>query len=129
MFQLSPIKMKNQFISILLFLFIPFDWLAYANTQIPVITVPFENFSLLPNAIVKANYSFGDHPMIFCFDNTLQTQGRIQWPYHGQIKSSSLPIFLKDNSNFDGQFADLNGVIKITNTTSATLIVNCQFGF
>ncbi|VVC74977.1 hypothetical protein AQUSIP_02510 [Aquicella siphonis] len=110
-------------------LFILSPTLASAGPGQAFATVPFENISVNPNGVLQAGYAFGDHAMIFCFESNLQTVANIQWSYKGQNKNSTLPVFLKTREGFDGQFADANGTIKITNTTARTLIMNCQFGF
>lgn len=113
--------------SLRLFLCLSFVSIAHATTIFT--SVPFENISLVPNQIIKANYAFGPHAIIFCFENTLQTIGNITWPFNNQIRSASLPVTLVTNSNFDGFFANVNGVITITNTSKAPIIVSCDFGY
>jgi hypothetical protein len=92
-------------------------------------TVPFETITLNPNDVIQAGYSFGLHPIVFCFDNSLATIANIRWPYQGALHNTTLPETLTINPQFEGDFADPNGVITITNTTNFTLIISCQFGF
>lgn len=125
-----PLKKKILEYTFLSFLIlIPFNTTISAAQSPILLTVPFENIILNPNAVIQASYSFAGHPMIFCFDNTLQTLGNIQWPFQGIIQSSSLPIYLKIDPLYEGELADVTGTIKITNTTSTTIIMNCQYGF
>lgn len=91
--------------------------------------VPFNNILMNPQDRIISSYNFGPFVMIFCYDNTLQTQGSITWPFQGARFSSSLPIFLKTNPNFEGQFADQVGTIVIVNTTPTFLVMNCNFGY
>lgn len=92
-------------------------------------TVPFQNISLSSRAQIQANFSFGTHAEIFCFDNTLSTVGSVTWPYKGKLFSAPLPLLLTTNAAVQGQFSDPNGLLTIVNTTSSTLIVSCEFGF
>ena len=114
---------------ILFYLFLLSPTTALPSPTYAFVTVPFEDININPNEAIQANYSFGNHAIIFCFDSKFQTVGNIQWPYKGQTKNSSLPISLKTSEKFTGQFADTNGTIKIINTTTSILTINCQFGF
>lgn len=98
---------------------------AYAQ----VMTVPFQNVFMFPQHTIRANYTFGPFNTIFCYENNLQTVGVITWPFQGNIFNSQLPIFLKNNANVQGSFADNSGAITIQNTTNITLIVNCVYGY
>jgi len=103
------------------------------NTAYPhsstTVAVPFENIYLNPSQTLQASYSFGAHPVIFCFANNTQNNGTIYWPYQGLIYNQGLPVFLKINGQFEGQFADANGTIQITNTTGKTLQVGCLYAY
>lgn len=100
-----------------------------AQPRAIISAVPFENVFLIPNVSIVANFAFGSHKIIFCFENNLQTVGVITWPLFGQRASSSLPIFLKINNAFQGSLSDATGFLTITNTTKQTLVVSCSFGF
>ena len=103
--------------------------LVLANVNLVSTSVPFQNIILNPNDVIKATYSFGDHAIIFCYENNQKFVGNVQWTFQGQIKNSTLSVFLKVNPNFQGEFADPNGIILVTNTTNHTLIVSCPYGF
>jgi hypothetical protein len=94
----------------------------------PLLTVPFRNVRLDPGATLAASYSFGKYPIIFCYENTASYVGVMTWPYQGQLESTFLPVQLKLNKNFQGNFADPSGTISITNNVSRFLIVSCQYG-
>lgn len=101
--------------------------LAIAPTY--ALVVPFEGITLNPNRTIQADYAFGPHPIIFCYENNQQSVGIVTWPYKGKIYSSTLSVSLKTNVNYQGQFADTRGTISITNNLKVPLIVNCDFGF
>lgn len=92
-------------------------------------TVPFETITLNPNDVIQAGYAFGLHAMVFCFDNNLETIANIQWTYKGIAFNAPLPQSLKTNPQFEGAYADSNGIVTITNTANKALIISCQFGF
>jgi hypothetical protein len=116
-------KIKNS-IGMVLLLFFP--CIIFAMKNVVKMVVPFENIPMPPGAVIQASYAFGTYPMIFCYENNLQSIGLVQWPYNGQISSSTLSVTLVVSSQFQGQFADPSGVISVTNTTSIPLIVSCQ---
>lgn len=123
---------KNRFLTyIVLFniFFIDKLYAAQHDCILPMVKVPFLNLVLNPNCIVSANYTFGINGIIFCYTNTLQTVDIITWPFQGRLYSGSLPIFLKTNSRFEGQFADAIGVLTIENTQNVPAIVSCEFAF
>lgn len=91
--------------------------------------VPFQTIFIAPTQTIFINFFFDQHKIIFCFENNSQTVGLITWPYLGVTQASTLPIFLKQDSNFQGSFADAAGLITITNTTPNTFAVSCLFGF
>lgn len=93
----------------------------------PLLTVPFLNLRLDPGATLAASYSFGRYPIIFCYENTASFVGVMTWPYQGRLESTFLPVQLKLNKNFQGNFADPSGTISITNNVSRALIVSCQY--
>lgn len=111
--------------SIFIFLFFGISF-AYAQ-KIIYTTVPFQNISLNPTDAIVATFSFGQQSQLFCFDNTLQTEGVINWPYHSQPQSSSLPIFLTLNPQFQGSLTDPNGTLTVYNNTGITLQENCIY--
>lgn len=92
--------------------------------------VPFQkDISIKPNGRIFVNYSFDHHPIIFCYTNSTTTAGRISWTYNHVLRGGNLPIFLKTNSLYEGEFADPTGCIGIGNNTSTTITVNCIYGF
>lgn len=98
----------------------------FAHQFLPV---PFENIELAPNNSLVSSYSFGEHAIIFCFDNTLLNVGIITWTLNGSTPTSHLPIFLKTNPIFEGEFADASGLIQITNNQPQPLFISCDFGY
>jgi hypothetical protein len=93
------------------------------------LSVGFENLRINPNKTKIASYSFGNYAEIFCYEANETTTGNIQWTYQGQVKNSSIPILLTTNSQFEGEFADANGNLKITNTSSFPVVISCIFAF
>jgi len=93
--------------------------------------VPFANITLPPNNVIEAAYSFGDTPAIYCFENTFQMIGLMQWPYQGTINTATLSenSLTTNTAIFQGFPADTNGTITIINNTNITLVVSCQFAF
>ena len=93
--------------------------------------VPFVNITLPPNNNIQANYSFGNSPAIYCFENTLQMIGLMQWPYHGTINTATLSqnSLTTNTAIFEGFPADPNGTITIINNSNVALVVSCQFAF
>lgn len=91
------------------------------------LSVPFSNVNLNPNDTIQGSYSFGINPLIFCYENNLQSVGIVTWPYKGALSSSALSVSLKTSASYEGQFADSNGTITVTNNQSTPLIVSCQF--
>lgn len=91
---------------------------------------PFQNINLNPNDTLVSDYSFGPYSLIFCFENTTaQNVGIFTWPFHGVQQSSTLPVYLKTSAIFEGNFADPNGRITLTNNQSFTMIVSCLPAF
>lgn len=111
------------------FLALLFSNFALANASPLIATVPFESVILNPGNGVQASYAFNNHPIIFCFDNNFKTIGYIAWPFNGLLRSSTLPISLKTQDVFEGEFADISGMITIVNTTTTQIVVSCQYGF
>lgn len=106
--------------------------LAFAHTDslkpmIAVLTIPFQNVTLNPNQTIQANYTFGSEPIIFCYENNLQSVGRVTWPYKGHFYSSTLSITLITNGHYQGEYADASGRITILNNLTTPLIVSCEF--
>jgi hypothetical protein len=91
--------------------------------------VPFQNVNLNPNCTITANYSFGPHAIVFCYTTDLPNQDKITWPYNGAFYSYTLPVSLKTNSQFEGQFADPEGFVIIQNTNNVSFQANCLFGY
>lgn len=98
-------------------------------TTTTMLTVPFQNVFLTPNAQIQASFSFGVQSLLFCFATNTQIVGVITWPFNGSIQTGSLPIFLKTNARFQGQFTDPIGVLTIKNNTKQLLQVGCLFGY
>jgi hypothetical protein len=103
--------------------------LALSAPQTLLLSVPFQYINLSPSASIQANYNIGTHGIIFCFMSDSFTTSVIQWPYNGHVKSGTLPIYLKNNPIFSGEFADPSGSIVITNNTGTTVQVNCLFAY
>src|SRR5438034_361886 len=112
-------KMCN-ILLILLFLFFPIDFAISASGKFIITAVPFLNIILPPGGNIQASY---------CFENNLQSVGLVQWPYKGTINSAALSLSLVTSGVYQGQFADPSGTISVTNNTTASLVVNCQFAF
>lgn len=102
-----------------------FSNLCFAGT-ITYVSTPFQNVILNPNYTIVSNYSFGIEPIIFCFTNSLQTVGNINWTYKGQNYSAPMPLYLKTNGNYEGAFADSNGTLTVTNNTTTPIVVSCM---
>lgn len=100
---------------------------AFSNTV--TLSVPFPSYQMAVNQTIQASYTIGMHKEIFCFALNTQTVGNISWPYKGTTPQSTLPVLLKSNSQYEGQFADDSGTITIHNNTGQQLAVGCQFGF
>lgn len=93
-------------------------------------TVPFSNIRLQPNQYIEANYSFGAFSVIYCYENNLKSVGVLAWPLNGKVNFATLSTFpLVKNTRYQGDLADLSGIIGITNNTSGALIVNCLYVF
>ena len=115
--------LKYRMLGILIFLVIT---PAHAVT---VYNIPFQNVVLNPNVTIQGRYSFGTFPIIFCYENNLQSIGVFTWPYQGKTYTSTLSTPLVTNSNFQGAFADPSGTVTIRNNQSTALLVSCVFGF
>lgn len=94
-----------------------------------IYNVPFENINLNPNQSLQATYTFGERPIIFCYENNQQTVGIMSWTYKGVAKTSTLSTPLITNGNYEGFYANASGLITITNNQSYALIVSCLYGF
>lgn len=111
---------------------ITFSAMVYAQNSSCVTaqqTVSFQNIILNQNCMVPATYAFGLNSMIFCYTNGTTNAGIITWTFQGQPQSGNLPIFLTNNANFQGQFADSSGNINITNNQIIPIVVSCVFGY
>ncbi len=102
---------------------------AYSVEAIKLTSVPFQNVNLNAGQKVQASYSFGSQFVIFCFASNTDITGSITWPYQGRPQSSTLPVLLKISDRFEGQWADANGTIQITNTTGSPMQVGCLFAY
>jgi len=102
---------------------------AFLSKTVLALAVPFGNIQLNPNQTIQATYAFGSDPIIFCYENNLQSVGIVHWPFNAVQQTSTLSVSLKTNANFEGFFADPTGTITITNNQTIPLIVNCVFGF
>lgn len=101
-------------------------------------TVPFENLPLVPNNVIAASYQFGNFSVIYCYENTFQFIGGMQWNYNGSTFSGTLSqiSLVKPNppAPFEGAVVDPAGTITITNTAqnnpgNTPLVVSCQFAY
>jgi len=107
-------------------------------------SVPFgSDIVLQPNQVIWVSYNFGNHPVIYCYEDTFQFLGSMQWSYNNQINNNSssecpfvnntTPLsqcsLTTNTSIYGGLPADPSGAIKITNNSNTTLNVNCQYGF
>lgn len=101
----------------------------YAKQTTARINVPFANITLNPNDIILGTYTFGQNPVIFCFENNLQSIGAVTWTYQGKRFSSTLSVTLVTNTNFQGFLADASGTITVRNNQPIPLIVSCLFAF
>lgn len=111
--------------------------------------VPFEaNYPLQPGQTIRVDYNFTDstgftHPTIYCYENTFQLVGSMQWTYNHQITTPAstadctlnnpTPLsqcaLSTNTTQYGGVPADPAGIIYIANNTNTTLDVNCQYGF
>lgn len=120
--------MRDNILKIFFLLLLMQPRLGNANTN--NVSVPFQNIFLNPNAIIRANYSFGPHKNVFCFANSILSVVGMTWPYKGHRFSAQLPIALKINASIQGSFSDSSGVLIIQNSPNHGLaIVSCLFGF
>ncbi len=118
-----------RFNMVLAFTFIPLVFTATVSAREGLLFVPFQNIYLNPDEIIVANFAFGAHKIIFCYENNLQTDSVVTWPLLGQRLNAPLPLFLKTEQQIQGSFSDPVGFLTVRNTTKTQLIVNCVFGF
>lgn len=94
-----------------------------------IATVPFQ-IVLGPNETILASYAFGTNAIIFCnANNSPSNIDTIYWTYNGVSFNAPMPIFLKVNPIYSGEFADPTGTLTILNTQGAAQTVECLFGF
>lgn len=85
-------------------------------------------------ASAQFNYSFvsgnASHHQIICYSSTtIDPNSIINWPWGNAVQTGNLPILLKNNSQFEGSFANNSGAIKLTNTTTQQLLYTCGYTF
>lgn len=94
-----------------------------------VYNIPFQNVILNPNATIQGNYTFGNYPIIFCYENNLRSVGIFKWTYQKQTYTSTLSVPIVTNKNFGEWLADSSGKITIQNNQSFALLISCVYGF
>ena len=116
---------KPSIISLVLF----FSSIASANI---ITTIPFQNIAVNTNDTITASFAFGPNSLLFCYSDQFQDTGitgNIAWPFQGNMQSSTIPITLATNANFQGQPIDSVGTIVIQNTLSTTSVISCIFAY
>ncbi len=101
---------------------------AFASHSMTLLA-PFDFVKLTSKQEVKVQYQFNAANQVLVCESTPDVNStRISWQYKGEKYLNSLPITLKDNSQFDGEFADPNGTLKITNNSPVVnVIISCQY--
>lgn len=86
-------------------------------TKVGDISVPFDSFALPAASYIGAHYHFDSHREVL----VCEAEGgdaslmKVKWTYKDVSYAASLPVRLKDDEHFDGQFADPTGRLIISN--------------
>lgn len=112
---------------------------SYAYNKCGVITKPFPFVNVILNGgcVLQAGYSFRDnngdtHPVIICYyissDGANQNVSMI-WPYKNAKQSALMPVLIKINPIYEGNFADFSGVLSVHNNSSVQIQASCQYAY
>lgn len=97
-------------------------------------TVPFQNVEIQAASKIYVNYDFSAHTQTLVCTSNQQDEAitSVEWSYKDATRKIDLPVTLKDDSRFEGHFADPEGKLVITNdfsasTNNGSIFVTCEY--
>lgn len=78
---------------------------------------------------IRANYTFNTNQTLVCTQSTDFIES-IEWEYKDVWYKGQMPLTLIDNSEFQGQYADPDGTLTITNEfgdPTSPMLVSCEY--
>lgn len=98
---------------------------AKSFTPIPV---PFNQVTLAEGDKIQGDYHFAAHETIVCKEENGSQAASLEWKYKGVIYKKMLPVTLKDDKRYAGEWADSGGLLLLTNDYGHDDIhVTCEY--
>lgn len=97
-------------------------------------TVPFHNAQIKPASKIYVKYSFDSHHQTLVCTSPQSNDAitTVGWHYKGVGRKIDLPVTLKDDQRFEGNFANPSGVLTITNEFGGSegdgsIVASCEY--
>jgi hypothetical protein len=92
------------------------------------IPVPFNQITLAEGEKIQADYHFGAHQTIVCREASHAQAASLEWKYKGVTYKKMLPVTLKDDKRYSGEWADSGSLLMIANEHGHDdLHVSCEY--
>jgi hypothetical protein len=92
--------------------------------------VPFHHVQIQSGQKIRANYQFDSLTQTIVCTQSTDFLESVEWQYKDVSYKGQLPLTLKDSSDFQGQSADPNGTLTITNEfgdPNIPMSVSCEY--
>lgn len=97
--------------------------------------VPFHHVEVKATSKIYVDYRFSPHrqTLVCSADRENSAITSVEWSYKDATRKLGLPVTLKDDSQFDGYFADPEGRLVVTNEfgrvgdASDSIFVSCEY--
>ena len=96
-------------------------------------TVPFHKAEVKAASKIYVDYHFSAHSQtLICTTDQTDALTSVEWSYKDTTRKLELPITLKDDSRFEGYYADPEGKLVITNdfgygVGNGSIFVSCEY--
>lgn len=96
---------------------------------VPMYQVPFYNVAIEGKKKIYADYNFDTHTQtLVCKKVSGDAIESVGWEYKGARYVGQLPLELKDDESFSGQWADPDGKLTIKNVfENDPIVVTCEY--
>lgn len=93
--------------------------------------VPFHNVAIMGGQKIRASYKFSTNQTLVCTQSTDFIES-IEWEYKDVWYKGQMPLTLNDNLELQGQRADSDGTLTITNEfgdpdPTSPMLVSCEY--
>ena|SRR5579862_1032491 len=93
-----------------------------------IFELPIYEVAISPRDRIEANYKFDPHNQyIVCWETTGFEKQKLIWTFEHQIKEKFLPVVLKANEKIEGEWADTQGKLIVSNESDKNMMINCVY--